>query len=176
MRLHSVIMNTTSSPRLLPVLYALVMNSCGAIAAVTFGLMSLLIGADVVFRNLGIELIPASVEISEYMLMIATFIAAPWLLYRNEHIRVDVILNVLPRMLTRILDTVGNLIGLVVAGVLTWQSIVVLADYYQQDSLVFKELVFPEWWLMLPLLIGSALMTLEFLRRTQRSLIKIAQA
>ena len=41
----------------------------------------------------------------------------------------------------------------------------VLLDAHQQGSVVFKELIFPEWWLSLPLLIGAALLSIEFIRR-----------
>lgn len=146
-------------------LYHLVMTSCGAIAALTFGLMSVLVTADVVLRNLNIDLIPAGVEITEYMLMIATFLAAPWLLYHNGHIRVDVIVNILPKGTQRLLSVLCNLIGLFVCGVLAQQSLTVLLDTHQQGSLVFKELIFPEWWLSVPLLIGATLLSLEFIRR-----------
>ena len=167
----------TSSPRsATSKIYTLLMNSCGAIAAVTFGLMSLLVSFDVIFRNLNLDIIPASVEISEYMLMIATFIAAPWVLYRNEHIRIDVLLNAIPKSVTFLLELVSNLIGFLVTAILTWQSIIVLTDYYSQGSVVFKELIFPEWWLTLPLLIGSVLLSLEFVRRTYLSFTKNTQA
>lgn len=146
-------------------LYGLLMNGCGAIAAIIFGLMSLLVGFDVIFRNLNIDLIPASVEITEYMLMIATFIAAPWLLYKGEHIRIDVMLNLLPKSVATLLDFISNVIGLIVCSTLAWQAFIVLSDFYGQGSVVFKELIFPEWWLSVPLLIGSFLLSVEFLRR-----------
>ena len=145
--------------------YHVLMSLCGAIAAVIFGLMSLLVTADVILRNLDIDLIPASVEITEYMLMVATFVAAPWLLYKGGHIRVDVLVNLLPLPLQRLLQTLCNALGFFVCAVLARQSLLVLLDMYQQGSLVFKELIFPEWWLNLPLLTGSTLLSIEFLRR-----------
>lgn len=154
--------------------YHLLMSLCGAIAAIIFGLMSLLVTADVVLRNLDIDLIPASVEITEYMLMIATFIAAPWLLYKGGHIRVDVLVNTLPLSLQRVLALACNSIGFLVCAILAQQSMIVLLDMYQQQSLVFKELIFPEWWLNLPLLIGSTLLSVEFLRRIYLDLRKKA--
>lgn len=150
--------------------YAFLMSACGAIAALTFGLMSLLIGADVILRNLGYDWVPSSVELSEYMLMIATFIAAPWLLYQGGHIRIDVAVNKLPASVGRQLELLCNLIGTFVCGVLAWQSLVVMLDTAAQGSLVFKELVFPEWWLNLPLLLGSALLCIEFVRRSVAAL------
>lgn len=145
--------------------YHLLMSICGGIAAITFGLMSLLVTADVILRNLNINLIPASVEITEYMLMIATFIAAPWLLYHGGHIRIDVLVSLTAAPIQRLLSLLCNIIGLVVCGVLAFQTLNVLLDVYQQGSVVFKELIFPEWWLSLPLLIGSTLLTVEFARR-----------
>lgn len=146
-------------------LYHALMSCCGALAALTFGLMSVLVTADVVLRNLNIDLIPAGVEITEYMLMVATFIAAPWLLYHNGHIRVDVILHLLPRFLQRFFALFCHAVGLIVCAVLAYQSLMVLLDAQQQGSVVFKELIFPEWWLSVPLLFGSSLLTIEFGRR-----------
>lgn len=152
--------------------YHLLMSLCGGLAAVTFGLMSLLVTADVILRNLNINIIPASVEITEYMLMVATFIAAPWLLYHGGHIRIDVLVHLASAPLQRILSLFCNVIGLVVCGILAMQTLNVLLDVYQQGSVVFKELVFPEWWLSLPLLIGSTLLTIEFVRRIRIDLRK----
>lgn len=146
-------------------IYCLIMAVCGGISAIIFGLMSLLVTLDVVLRNLSIDIIPASVEITEYMLMIATFIAAPWLLYKGGHIRIDVVVDILPLSIQRSLNVLCNCIGFIVCGVLAQQCLLVLLDMYQQGSLVFKELVFPEWWLNVPLLIGSTLLSIEFLRR-----------
>lgn len=146
-------------------LYSLVMNLCGAIGAITFGLMSILVTADVILRNVNINIIPASVEITEYMLMIATFIAAPWLLYQGGHIRIDVVVNTLPKSAQQWLQVACHLIGLVVCTILAQQTFLVLLDLYAQESVVFKELIFPEWWLSVPLLIGSTLLTIEFARR-----------
>ncbi len=145
--------------------YALLMNACGAVAALTFGLMGLLVCADVVLRNLGYDALSTSVEVTEYMMIIATFMAAPWVLYLGGHIRIDVLVNNLPAPVQRILDQVSNLLGLVVCGVLAWQCAVVALDAHEQGAMVFKALVFPEWWLNLPLMIGAGLLTLEFLRR-----------
>lgn len=155
--------------------YTLIMATCGAIAAIIFGLMSLLIGFDVILRNLGYDWIPSSVELSEYMLMIATFAGAPWLLHHNGHIRVDVIVNKLPTSVARQLEVLCNLIGIVVCATLTWQSYVIAMDNATNGTLVFKELVFPEWWLNLPLLAASTLLTIEFCRRLRQSIHQLRQ-
>ncbi len=73
--------------------------------------------------------------------------------------------NNLPFPVQRLLDLVSNLLGLLVSAVLAWQCAVVALDAHEQGAMVFKALVFPEWWLNLPLLFGASMLALEFLRR-----------
>src|SRR5262249_6847799 len=54
--------------------------------------MTLLIGADVVTRNLGAGGIAWSNEVSENILYLITLLSAPWLLRQGQHIRVDILL------------------------------------------------------------------------------------
>ncbi|SRR5690554_48341 len=146
-------------------IYRCVMIGTGVIAAVLFAAMALLVCADVFLRNIGAISIPWSVEVTEYMLMVAAFLAAPWLVYTNDHIRVDVLLRGLPDMARRIAGVLGDVICLLVCLALTYQSIVSTVDSAQQGGLVFKVLVFPDWWLGLPMLLSFVLLTVEFVRR-----------
>lgn len=141
------------------------MSACGAFAALLFGAMGLLVCTDVLLRNLGFGSIPASVEITEYMLMTATFVAAPWLLYLNDHIRIDILLRAVPAPVRRALEWLVDLVGLSVSLLLAWQGLQVALDSAAQGGLVFKVLIFPQWWLNLPLLFGASLLSIEFARR-----------
>lgn len=145
--------------------YHQLMNTCGALAALLFGGMALLVCADVVMRNLGLGSIAWAVEATEYILMVATFVAAPWLLYLNDHIRVDVVLRALSAPMRRRLELATDLACCVICAVLAWQAIAVAQDTATQGSLVFKVLVFPEWWLNLPMVFSCALLAVEFARR-----------
>jgi len=105
------------------------------------------------------------VEVSEYSLPLATFLAAPWLLYRNEHVRLDMLLTALPSSIARQLDRLADLIGLAVCAVFVWYGLAVIADSMSLGSLVIKTLVFPEWWLFLPVPVCFSLLGIEFARR-----------
>ncbi|NMG43775.1 TRAP transporter small permease subunit [Aromatoleum toluvorans] len=145
--------------------YHLLMNACGTLAALLFGGMALLVCADVVMRNVGLGSIAWSVEATEYILMVATFVAAPWLLYLNDHIRVDVVLRALSAPMQRRLELGTDLACCVICAVLAWQTVAVAQDTAAQGSLVFKVLVFPEWWLNLPMVFSCTLLAVEFARR-----------
>ena len=65
--------------------------------------MMFVIVADVALRNLAIPGLPMglawSTEVSELMLYLITMCVAPWLLRQGQHIRVDILLQAIPRQL-----------------------------------------------------------------------------
>ncbi|HRP97495.1 MAG TPA: TRAP transporter small permease [Rhodocyclaceae bacterium] len=149
-------------------LYHCLMSGCGLLAAVLFGAMGLLVCADIAVRNLAGGTIAWSVEVTEYMLMAATFIAAPWLLYLGDHIRIDIALRALPDAPRRALEALTDVVGLAISAVLAWQCLAVTQDAAAQGGMVFKVLVFAEWWLNLPMLFAAVLLSVEFARRLLR--------
>lgn len=157
-------------------LYHALMSACGVLAAVLFGSMALLVCADVLMRNLGLGTLTWSVEMTEYMLMVATFVAAPWLLYANDHISIDILLRALTPTARRQLEIATDLCGLVICAVLAWQCLVVTLDAAEQGSMVFKVLVFPEWWLNLPMGFACVMLVVEFARRLRASLFAVREA
>ena len=146
-------------------LYRLLVNVLGLLAGLAFGFLALAISLDVIARNLGLFNLPWVLEVSEYILYGATFLAAPWVLAENAHVRVDVLVSRLPKGIARIIDTVINLIGVLVSTVLIYYGALATWDSYRLGSLVFKELIFPEWWLLWLMPLAGILLAVEFLRR-----------
>jgi TRAP-type C4-dicarboxylate transport system permease small subunit len=144
------------------------MNACGALAALALGAMALLVTADVLIRNLTSGALPWVLEVSEYTLPFATFLAAPWILYRNQHVRLDVLLTALPAHAARWLERVVDTMGLAISLLLLWYGFAALADSFRQDSLVIKAMTFSEWWLFVPFVFCFALLSIEFVRRLAR--------
>ena len=145
--------------------YRGLLHACAVIAALLLGVTALLVTGDVVARNVGLGTLPWILEISEYVLPLATFLVAPWLLARNEHVRLDVLLTSLPARLARALALVGDLLGLAVCAVFVIYGWRAIASSAQQGSLVIKTIVFPEWWLYAPVPVCFALLAVEFVRR-----------
>ena len=78
--------------------------------------MVAIICADVLTRNVAIPGLPRGVawsnEISELLLYGMTLLAAPWLLREGRHIRVDIVLRVLPKRAAYACEWVADTIGL----------------------------------------------------------------
>jgi TRAP-type C4-dicarboxylate transport system permease small subunit len=149
-------------------LYRALIQACGVVSALLLGIVALLVTFDVTLRNVGLGTLPWIVEISEYAMPVATFLMAPWLLYRNQHVRVEILVTSLPPHAARWLDQAADLVGLVCSLGLLWYGLKIIADSRGIGALIIKTLVFPEWWLFAPLPFAGALLAVEFVRRMVR--------
>lgn len=145
--------------------YRALIEGCARLAALVLGATALAVSVDVLSRNLGLGAFPWILEGSEYSLPFATFLVAPWLLRRNQHVRLDVLLSMLRPAAARLLDRIANLIGLAICAVLVVYGARTILDSARQGSMVMKSLVFPEWWLFAPVPLCFALLAIEFVRR-----------
>jgi TRAP-type C4-dicarboxylate transport system permease small subunit len=145
--------------------YRRLMQACGAAAAAVLGIVVLMVCYDVLARNLGAGSLPWIVELTEYALPLATFLAAPWLMYRNEHIRLDLLGAALSPARMAIVDRVAAAFGLAVSVVVAWYGTAAILDSRAAGALVIKSLVFPEWWLFVPVPVCFGLLALECVRR-----------
>lgn len=139
--------------------------------AILFAMM-LLIVADVMLRNVPVPGLPRGLawsnEISELMLYLLTMCVAPWLLRQGQHIRVDILLQAIPKRLAWGLEWVGDTIGLVCCLFMAWYGTKAAWASYASGALNIKTLVTPEWWSLAPLPIVFVLLAIEMLFRMGR--------
>jgi TRAP-type transport system small permease protein len=130
--------------------------------------MTLLIGADVLLRNVGLGGIAPSNELSEDIIYLVTLLAAPGLLRQGQHIRVDIVLRVLPTQVGWLLEWVSDVIGLICCLYFVWYGVRVTAASLASGALSIKTLILPEWWLLAPMPLAFMLLAVEFLFRMHR--------
>ncbi|HYW58904.1 MAG TPA: TRAP transporter small permease [Xanthobacteraceae bacterium] len=138
------------------------------VACLLLLIMTLMIGADVLLRNVGLGGIPPSNELSEDILYLVTLLAAPGLLRQGQHIRIDIVLRALPRRFGWLLEWLGDIMGIVCCLVFVWYGVRVAAASLANGSLSIKTLVIPEWPLLAPIPIAFALLAIEFVFRIDR--------
>jgi TRAP-type C4-dicarboxylate transport system permease small subunit len=156
--------------------YGRILEGCGLIAAALILAMTALIVADVVLRNRLNMTIPASVELTEYALFYATTFAAPWLLRRGQHIRIDVVIARVPATVGWIMEIACDLIGLTLSLLMTWFGVAMVLRSAASSTLIVKNLIFAEWYVLWPLPLMFLLLSFEFLLRLQRILTGPRQA
>jgi TRAP-type C4-dicarboxylate transport system permease small subunit len=134
--------------------------------------MMLIIVGDVALRNLAIPGMPRGLawsnEISELMLYLITMCVAPWLLRQGQHIRVDIVLQALPRFTAWCLEWLGDTIGLACCCVIAWHGTRAAWSSYLSGAVNIKTLVTPEWWALAPLPVVFVLLAIEMVFRMLR--------
>lgn len=131
-------------------------------------MMAVMIGADVLLRNVGAGGITWSNEVSEYVLYLVTVSTAPGLLRRGQHIRVDILLRALPGRVAYAMEWFADLVGLACSLYFVWYGFRVVAASYAAGAVSLKTLVLPEWWLLAPLPAAFVLVAIEFVFRMHR--------
>jgi len=124
--------------------------------------MTFLIGADVLLRNVGLGGVPPSNELSEYALYLMTILAAPALLRRGQHIRIDIVLRMLPPRVGWVLEWIGDIAGFVCCLFFVAFAVKVTWASYAGGSLSIKTLVMPEWWIFAPMSPCFLMLAAEF--------------
>jgi TRAP-type transport system small permease protein len=140
-------------------------------AALILLAMVVTVTADIVLRNAvrGGGITWAN-EVSEYSLYLMTLLTAPWLLRRGQHVRLDIILTLVPARVAWLMEAVGDLLGFAVSVVLVRYGFAMTYDSWRLGAITIKNLVFPEWWLLAPLPVAFALLAVEFVFRFDRLL------
>ena len=145
--------------------YGLIIQAFAWVAALILGVMALAVTFDVVARNLGFGNTGWVVELSEYALPVATLLVAPWLLYRNEHVRLDVLLTFLPKKISLWLERSADVLGILICAVFVWFGAKLILDSARLGSMVVKTLSIPEWWQYALVPVCFLLLAIEFARR-----------
>ena len=126
---------------------------------------SLWITYDVITRNLFNWASPWAFDLSEYSLVWMTFLAAPWILLRDGHVRVEILIDALGPRPQRIVGAVASVLGLAVCAVLAWRTGIAAVEYAQNDVRMGRIWNVPRIYPYVVVPLGSAALTLAFLAR-----------
>ena len=148
-------------------LEALALVACALVLA-----MTVMICADVLLRNVrivpGVAGLAWSNEMSEAMLYLVTMLTAPWLLRRGQHIRVDILLRMVPKRVGWVFEWVTDTVGLACCLVIAFYGARAALASYKAGSMSIKTLITPEWWLLSVLPVAFLALSLEMLFRMHR--------
>lgn len=139
-------------------LYAVI----GSIVGVTIGLFALAIAVDLGLRLLQLGNLPGMQEIVEYLLYVGVFLAAPWVLRLNAHVRVDLVVGALPHRTAVMLERAVDGVALAVCAVLAWYGAVNMAAAWKSGAAQQQYFIVHEWYLLAVLVLAFVLLAIEF--------------
>ena len=146
------------------VYHALALVACALLFA-----MVVVICGDVFLRNVPLirtmRGFPATNDLSEAFLYLITLLSSPWLLRKGQHIRVDVLLRVIPRRWAWYCEWAVDALGLACCLVIMWYGAAATLDAYRSGEMFIKALATPAWWWLAFLPLTFALLAVEFVFR-----------
>ena len=108
------------------------------------------------------------VDFAEYAIIYITFLATAWVLAREGHVKIELLVDRLPPRAQWMLNTVTSVIGALLCAVLFWYSLQITLEAIEQRAL-FTEggMIVPVWPILIVMPVGSLVLTLQFLRRAR---------
>ena len=105
------------------------------------------------------------VPITENCLLYITFLAAAWVLQRNEHVSLDLLISHLSPHRQAFLQVVNCAIGLAICLVITWFGTKVTWADFMSGALQATITRIPKASVLFIIPVGSLLLSIEFLRK-----------
>ena len=141
------------------------LNIFAFISATLIILMMLTICFDVVTRRIGFPQ-EWTIEITEDYMIFITFLGTAWLLKREGHVRMDILVTTLSPRIQTLLGIVTSIIGVVISLYLVIWGSITAWDHYQRGVFQMTPLLMPTAPLLAIIPIGSIPLLIQFLRRT----------
>ncbi|MEJ2724764.1 MAG: TRAP transporter small permease [Deltaproteobacteria bacterium] len=105
------------------------------------------------------------IEINEYILLYLAFLLAAWVLKKDAHVKMDVVVERLNPKIQLVCNVAGSILGAIVFFVLTCFGIKVTWHLYQSGTLTPTYLELPKYPFTMVIPFGSFLFMLQFIRR-----------
>ena len=135
------------------------------LAAALLVLMSLAISFDVILRSVINTPLKWVFEATEYALLFITFLAVTWVLQKDEHVRLDLVLNVLKSKSRARIEALTSLVMAVVCLVITWSSAHYTIYLFQNDITIQKYYNILEYTVFFIIPVGFFLLFIQSLKR-----------
>jgi TRAP-type C4-dicarboxylate transport system permease small subunit len=123
------------------------------------------VSADVVSSYFLRRPIEWVLEISEYMLLYIPFLVVAWVLKREGHVKVDILLNRLDPRTQSLLNVVISFIGAVVCFILAWYGVTTTWHLFQFGVTMPTPLRVPKFIIVAVIPVGFFFTFIQFLRR-----------
>lgn len=150
----------------LTVIFDRVINLMSYLACVLLVFVMLAVSFDVSIRYIAGRGQLWLTEISEYILLYITFLVGAWVLKREGHVRIDVVLNLARPGIQAVINIITSVLCTITCLALTWYGAEITWDHFQRGVMSVKMLELPLAPIMLIIPVGFFLLFIQFLKRT----------
>lgn len=147
-----------------------VIGSLAFLGGVLIVLMMLSISYEVISRYFFGHTEIWMVEFNEYALLFVLFLGSAWVLKREGHVSMDLVLIQLNPRGRALLNGLTSILGTLACMILTWYAGETTWGHFQKGVLVVRVLGVPKAPLLAIVCIGSFTLSIQFLRRSYKFL------
>ena len=128
--------------------------------------------ADVVMRYFLNRPLVWVLETTEYVLTTIAFLGAAWLLRREGHVSLDLVLNLLKPRTQAMFHTITSILGAIACLIVVWYGVEATCSHYLKGMRIVTALAPPSAPFLTIIPVGFFLLFLQFLRRSYGYLLK----
>ncbi len=147
----------------------------GAAAATALAAIGAVIAAQIAARLFG-QQIPAADDFAAWAMAASAFLALPYALRHGDHIRVTLLVHLLPDSWQRTMEIVATTLGVALAGWAAWYAVGFVFDSWSYQEVAQGMLRVPLWIPQLSMAFGMALFALLMLERLLRVALNLPLA
>lgn len=136
------------------------------LAVIILATIALAITLEIIQRAIWGRTTAGLIELSGFGILYITFLGAAWVLRREGHVRMDILVERLPRRAQAVLNIITSLIGATACGLITFYGIKVTRFFFETGYTLTTLLEPQKWPFIIIIPIGSFLLFIQFLRRT----------
>jgi TRAP-type C4-dicarboxylate transport system permease small subunit len=133
------------------------------IGAAVLAAMMLLVTANVTCRYIFNRPILGTLEITEFFMVGAVYLALSYTQFLKAHINISLVTSLLPERKALLCDLVTYLIGCAFFSLIVWQGTLMTLDSYEMEEVTFGTIELLEWPVKMVVPFGSLIVAIRFL-------------
>lgn len=146
--------------------------SCVA-AGFLVGAMMVTLSFEIVSRYFFVRPTTWALDMTEYIIVYATFMAAPWILKNRGHITVTIVIDLFSPTTRLVLEIVTSLLGLAVCVIMCVESAIDVWELFRDGIWVMRPFSVPKFTTRLPIPFGTFLLAVYFVEIVANAIVKL---
>jgi len=141
---------------------------CGVlavVAALLFLFMTFTICYSIITRAVGLPTPVWTVQLNEYAMLWMTFLGTAWLLAKNRHVSIQIVVSRLNQKGKKVFQTIHNFMGLLLCATICYFGALTTWEHFERNVIDVQVIDVPKALVIIVIPVGFLLLALQFIRR-----------
>ena len=160
-----------NSPGKASLIFDGLIRALAVIAGVLLLVMVLIVSYTVLMRYFIGKPPVWATEMTEWILLYATFLAAAWVLKEDGHVKIDVVLIRLSQKKQYVFSVIVCILGILICGFFAYHGAKAVYSLYKRDVIMMGMILMPKYILVAVIPLGLLLCFVQFIRSLKGLLV-----